>query len=301
MKNTCDVIHDHLPLYIENMLSDGSRKIVEEHLAQCQKCKTRQDEMKTWDQVPIDTDASPFIKIKLMLQRKKIRTILISAMVSMLFLGTTIAYLTAPEYLPYRENSVTIQEIGNGLVLAKFEDNVYDYNIYKVPADDQSGYVYHMTTWNSVWNRVTKKPNEKNMILNPDGEPVVAVYYYQADGNDDVLMYGKDVHPSGGVMTLPRLVLSYVAWMAIGVVFICGFIMGIWRRKEKVFEWTMKIFFLPISYLLGHLMIKGMTTSSYTSTRDFYAIVMVAIPLYILILIAVDLIRQYKRKTAERL
>jgi len=39
MKINCDVIQDLLPLYAENMASQGSRDLVEEHLEECETCK----------------------------------------------------------------------------------------------------------------------------------------------------------------------------------------------------------------------------------------------------------------------
>ena len=38
MKNSCDVIRDLLPLYADDACSEDSRKIVEEHLAECPEC-----------------------------------------------------------------------------------------------------------------------------------------------------------------------------------------------------------------------------------------------------------------------
>lgn len=40
MKNSCDVIRDLLPLYADEACSNDSRKIVEEHLAECPECST---------------------------------------------------------------------------------------------------------------------------------------------------------------------------------------------------------------------------------------------------------------------
>jgi hypothetical protein len=40
MKNSCDVIRDLLPLYADDACSEGSKKMVEEHLAECQECGT---------------------------------------------------------------------------------------------------------------------------------------------------------------------------------------------------------------------------------------------------------------------
>lgn len=296
MKVTCNVIKDVLPLYVENMLSDDSCTMVEEHIEQCQECKNYLDEMKTFNKMPVDTNTSPLIKIKSTLRKKKIQTAIFSMMFSIMLFVITIAFLTAPEYIPYSERSVTINEIGNGAVLAKFEDTVYGYDISSYQTDDNTGYVYHITTWNSIWNRNIKKSNANNTILNPNGENVVSVYYYQTDGSEDILMYGKNINPGGGIITLPRLFLSYYSLIAIIFATIGGLIMLILHRNKKVFNFTIILFFLPVSYLLGHLIIKGFTTSSYTATRDFYAILLVMIPMYIAFLTAVNLIRKYKSK-----
>ena len=38
MKISCDVIRDLLPLYVEDMLSNDSKNIVDEHIEQCESC-----------------------------------------------------------------------------------------------------------------------------------------------------------------------------------------------------------------------------------------------------------------------
>ena len=297
MKVTCNVIRDILPLYLENMLSDDSCAMIEEHIDQCQECKIYLDKMKNANKIPIDTNTSSFLKIKSTLRKKKIQTIIFSIMLSAMILVITTAFLTAPEYIPYSKESVKINEIGNGSVVAIFEDTVSGYDISSYPTDDNTGYVYHITTWDSIWNRTIKRTRANNTILNPNNENVATVYYYHTDGSEDILIYGKDINPNGGIITLPRLFLTYYAFIALILVAVCGILMALLRRQKKVFNLTMKILFLPVSYLLGLLIIKGVSTSSYTATRDFYAILLVMIPLYIAFIIAVKLIKEnYKKK-----
>lgn len=50
MKMNCEVIEDLLPLYSDNVCSDKSRKLVEEHLQECEKCRVL---MKNMAVVPI--------------------------------------------------------------------------------------------------------------------------------------------------------------------------------------------------------------------------------------------------------
>ncbi len=52
MKTDCDVIRDLLPLYADDVCSDGSRRMIEEHLLECQDCsamleKLRKQEIET--------------------------------------------------------------------------------------------------------------------------------------------------------------------------------------------------------------------------------------------------------------
>ncbi len=296
MKVTCNVIKDVLPLYVENMLSVDSCIMVEEHIEQCKECNSYLDEMRTIHEIPADRSASPLFKIRSTVRKKRIQTAILTMMFTIMMIVITIAFLTAPEYIPYSESSVTISEIGNGAVLALFDKNVSGYDINRYPTDDNTGYEYHITTWNSIWNRNIKRSNVNNTILNPNGENVVSVYYYQTDRSEDILIYGKDINPGGGVVTLPRLFLTYYALIAIVFASICGLIMMIFQRNKEVFHIAMNIFLLPVSYLLGHLIIKGVTSSSYTATRDFYAILLVMLPLYIAFLMAVNLISQYKQK-----
>lgn len=46
MNKQCDIVQDLLPLYAEEMLSDGSKSFVEEHLAICDECTRKSDEYK---------------------------------------------------------------------------------------------------------------------------------------------------------------------------------------------------------------------------------------------------------------
>lgn len=49
----CGIINDLLPLYTENMLSDESKKAVEEHLQACKGCSEKFEKMKSDEQLPV--------------------------------------------------------------------------------------------------------------------------------------------------------------------------------------------------------------------------------------------------------
>ncbi|QUH18492.1 zf-HC2 domain-containing protein [Alkaliphilus sp. B6464] len=295
MKATCNVIKDILPLYVENLASYDSCTVVEEHLISCNECKKELDAMKSHETPPIDIDISPLKKIKSTIRQKRLQAILSSIMITLIICFVAIAFLTAPEYLLYKEGLVSFVESDNGTILALFNDEVSGYDINVYPSQRGEGNVYHISTWNNIWNRNISKITSNIAILNPNGEPIDAVYYYTTDGNSDSLIYGKDQHPSGGLVTLPRLFLAYYLLIAITLTTLCILILAIFRRYKRITNATRKIIFLPISYILGHLLIKGFTTISYSATRDFYAILLVMIPLYIVFLFAFNIIMEHKR------
>lgn len=48
------------------------------------------------------------------------------------------------------------------------------------------------------------------VVLNPDGEKVSAVYYYETDGSGEILLYGEQQNPSGVLIKQPKLMLFIV-------------------------------------------------------------------------------------------
>ncbi|OCA85243.1 anti-sigma factor family protein [Pseudobacillus wudalianchiensis] len=295
MKISCNMIRDILPLYVEDMASQDTRDIVEEHIASCENCKKRLEEMRTLEELPIDTDIDPLRNIQNTLRREKLQTIILSVMVTLVFAVVTMAYLTAPAYISYNENAVSIIEKGDGTVLLNFSEEVSGFHVEKYPAADNSGYVYDITTWETIWHQKISKNNLENTVLNPNGETVASIYYYNTDGSENILIYGDPI-TDGSVIMLPRLVLSYYVIFAIGFLLICGIGLVIFRKNEKIRNVLEKIILLPISYLFAHLLIKGLHSTTYLARRDFYAILLVTISLYFALLAGRNILKKLSIK-----
>jgi hypothetical protein len=244
----------------------------------------------------LETNILPLKKMQVTLLKRKYLTILFSVSFTILILIITMGYITAPKYIPYSKNIITIAKAANNSVIVHFEVPSARYEISKYRAEDNSGYIYNISTWNSIWNRSICKDSPQDFILNPKGEMVSNVYYSSNDGNEDILIYGKDPNPNGGTITLPRLFLSYYFTIAVVGAVILGFILFLFRKKRNAKVIIFKLFALPISYLLGHICIKGFTGISYSATRDFYAILLAMIPIYCVLLIGYKLINNCKSK-----
>ena len=295
MKISCNMIRDILPLYVENMASQDTRDLVEEHIASCENCTKRLEEMRTFEEPPVDTDIAPLRNIQNTLRRKKLQTIILSVMVTLVFTVVTIAYLTTPAYLSYNENAVSIIEKDDGTVLLNFSKEVSGFDVKQSPAADNSGYVYEITTWETIWHQKISRNNLENTVLNPNGETVASIYYYNTDGSENTLIYGDPI-TDGSVMTLPRLVLSYYVLFAVGFLLICGIGLVIFRKNEKIRNGLEKMILLPISYLFAHLLIKGLHSATYLAGRDLYVILLVTISLYFALLAGRNILKKLSMK-----
>lgn len=293
---SCDVIEDLIPLYAEDMLSEASRQLVANHLDECEECRTALKELKEMAVLPVDTDTKPLKKIQKTLRKKKRHAIILTTLITLLIGALTVVFMTAPKYVPYSENVVTVSETDNGFTLVDFNEEVAGYDLQSSPDEDGAGSVYHLTTWTTTWQALKQTEEIAPIVLNPRGEPVEAVYYYQTDGAADQLIYGEEQHADGGVITLPRLSLTYLTILAGLSLVICVGILFAVRSNKIHFERVTKITFLPLSYLLAQLIVTGWNTTTYSFVRDMTAILLVAILLYGVFWIGLEFL---KRRTIK--
>lgn len=304
MKITCPVIRDILPLYAENMVSTDTRSLVEEHIASCRECKRELEEMGLSTDLPMDVDTAPLKKMKTTLRKNKLHMVIAAVMFTLAAAVAAAVFLTAPRYMAYSESAVSLEEKEDGTVLAMFSEEVSGFYADRSTARIGPGYSYHITAWDNLWNRCICKKPVRSAVLNTDGETVAAVYYYDitrrvghviSDGAFDILIFGQNQAPNGGVATLPRLFLAYYAFFALILVILCAAAAYLFRRHAKSGKVFQKTLPLPLAYLLASLCIKGINFASYSATRDFFAILLLTIPLYILIFSAACLVKEYRK------
>ena len=85
MKENCEVIRDLIPLYVDDVCSAESKKMVENHLKNCNECKeileTIKKDEKSKNSIEKETMTSFYKKIK----KSKIKTVIISLIVLLNF------------------------------------------------------------------------------------------------------------------------------------------------------------------------------------------------------------------------
>jgi predicted anti-sigma-YlaC factor YlaD len=292
MKLSCKIISDLLPLYVEDLASEDSRKAVEEHIATCSACRKNLEDMRKQED-SITIEDIPLKKVKATLQKQRLKAIALTAVLVLALAVSIIAFLTTPEYLPYSDNMFTFSENEDGTIIVTVNKAIsgYDVDEYFDP-DNTSVYIYNISVWKYQFG---KRSFGQNIVLKPANAENAAVFYH-TDGAEDTFVYGYNPDPDRGIITLPRLVLGYYIFIAIMLIMILGVLLLSFRKDTKAKRVLEYIIGIPAAYLIGHLCIKGFTTTTYSVTRDLFAIMTVAVLLYCALLLTAGLIRKKKEK-----
>lgn len=327
MDKTCSIVQDLLPLYEEDMLREETKEFVDEHLAQCAACRAELDALKA-DVKPAPVSAQPLRDLKRQLRRRKLTAMLLAVTLALTLATAGFAYLTAPQYLPYSETEWTVARADGAVTAEGLADlsgvesisvnlltPVSGSEVTSTQDPDSGKTVYFITAWRTpldTWRGafdesgdtpnaghtveraqreadalqgVLAKVESARTLFTLDATNCAAVYYSPNNGQEDVLLCGS---ADGGVVSLPRLALGYYALLALVLLAGLGLAWLVFRRKRAAVPLGYGTL-VPMCYLLGHLLVKGFTATSYQLQRDLSLIVLAGTLLYCAALLALRL------------
>ena len=112
---TCNVVRDLLPLYVDDVLSDDSRKVVDDHISDCTECRDLYLKMRN---PVVDNDTERYSdgqealkKIRRSIIKKRIITALITA-VCVVTIACSLFYVVVvhEKYIPYEEAALYVSD-----------------------------------------------------------------------------------------------------------------------------------------------------------------------------------------------
>jgi len=185
-KFSCDTVRDMLPLYVDHIVSDDTRVLVEEHLMFCDACRKEYETMKNAVVLPADGDAKQLKRFKVAWQRKK-RAVALTAVIATL-LALCIGYGIF-DHFAYREEIAV-----NGAVYARSQEIVSE-----IPANSVAlGYL------RSILHRNIGSPSVNFSGTNLD-EKYGGCGLYQ-DPENEMVIYLEDY----GGFYIPFVLKEYV-------------------------------------------------------------------------------------------
>ncbi len=118
MKISCNIIRDLLPLYVEDMVSDDSRKMVDAHLCQCDACAQVLTDMKKDTALPAETETESLDKVRKMILRRRILCAIASVFTLLTILSLVVTWFITPFQLTAEEaiEDFYVQEDGTVII-----------------------------------------------------------------------------------------------------------------------------------------------------------------------------------------
>ena len=317
MKLPCSVVRDLLPLYSEEMVEPDTKILVEEHLPECPDCQRKYSEIKAGSPAAADTAAStatPLRTLKKQIRSRRWFAALIAAMFVFVIAVTYVYHTGSLKPVAWEDGLFTVEGIET--VTPENDADCHYTNIdangtLSFPEYNGSALILEMDgRIVGVETEIIEEGDSVTAIVQGFGKnassgqnvsqtgkmaiyplPDRVIYGYE---DPQTLLWGEP--PEGGVQVLPRLALSYYVLIAAMLAVLSGLLWFILRKRDR--SWIIRqLFFAPLSYILAHLLIMGLRTTSFFITRDFCYIVLTACALYVLISLLWQVLLQKRKMT----
>lgn len=197
-KISCNIIGDLLPLYVDGAVSEDTKKLVEEHLAECEECKKAAEEMGKELVLPVHetvraAETSFLQKMKKTWQKRWIRTAVISVAVTAgVILGSYMA-LTIPQWIiPYKPVDFSVA-VEDGMVCVYYTGKGRINCSYGYDGEDEFFLYFTQSPWSAYVEPLLEDADQEEPYRYQidSVDRIAKVYYGEFSKGLDVL-YGKE-------------------------------------------------------------------------------------------------------------
>lgn len=219
MKYSCGIIRDLLPLYIDGVCSEESKKAMEEHLSECSDCKDFYGVMRSADKMEADVlgrereqqKAASFQAVKKKLFRKQI----LAATAAVFLLAVIAAFVCtilngAVEVVEFKDN-ISVSMVDGDLIGRLQGSQVNRMSIKRVIAtvDGQEVNYLFFFMENTKWDELTTGKevfSERTLCYSDKGaDRIDAVYYFTGEYRN---LESMNVEELQGVINASELLWS---------------------------------------------------------------------------------------------
>lgn len=193
-KISCSIIQDILPLYVDEVVSEETQEMVDEHLKYCAACQQEVEMMKQSLYLPIEKEAPMLQNLKTKWRNKKLIVSGLSVLLTAFILfGGFYLIFHYERFIPYSENIVQIEVQDNGNLASHYYGESY-YGFHgtgpmEVEIDGKEKralFLYYTKTFSdnptrSLFSKT--EPNQEQEFLFPldPVDDIDVVYYVEFD------------------------------------------------------------------------------------------------------------------------
>ena len=312
MKIPCSVVRDLLPLYAEEMIEEETRALVDEHLEECSECSQKLEEIKAAAAVPaentaVDT-AKPLLALKKTINKRRRITAAIAALCVFILLFSAFHRINEWHQVPWEEGLIQVTGVEKMADVEKRNSPFpEEEEAIRLPDESMGLTIQFDSKISGIHSTMEKNENGTTEIIqgwssNPNKKltgdysecsinPVPDRLLYDT-GSGQILLWGEPM--DGSLVVMPRLALASYAILACCLASLSALLWFLFRNRQCA-SILRQVFFAPVSYLAGHLLIKGFHARTFFLEDDLGCILLVGAAVYALLTLGWTAWQQRKR------
>ena len=290
MNIDCGIVRDLLPLYAEDICGEETKLAVEKHLKECGDCRARLEDMKASDSTA-PVSALPLKAVSKKIKKNQFRLIALAVCAVMfavaVFAGRSSANVSDgrlpydPSWKPgavlspYSDDlPISVSEDGDGAIVLEYDNTLEIPAIYGYWEGTRYVYYIYFQMVDGETSIQSKQDYPNRNYLTDHGERPASVYYVNPGNQPATRLYGPPKPDEGTIILLPRLALNYYLMIMVAAFLLSGSLAFILRQHAKVRQIMLYISFFTLSYIISHLLIKGVVGANWLLTRDLLFILL---------------------------
>lgn len=270
MNRECCIVGDLLPLYLEDLTAEETGTMIREHLKICPTCGKKLERLR--ENLPQKAPELPMHRLHRLLERRKLRLLLLTTLVVLLFAVAIFAWLSAPDYLSGQQAMPEIVETETGVYVALSTD-AHHAACFRTEDGESGNVEYTIEAWRTALDS-TRQRDGLQCICIPKTEHMT-VWYTQHNGQPDICLYG---HTEDIRYILPRLALRSYALLAAALAAALGAAALLCKRPAAK-RMLCRMIAIPAAFLCGMVIVKGFDFTTYNLPRDMAMIALTAMVL----------------------
>ena len=164
MKISCNIIRDLLPLYAEDLASEDTRIMIDEHLCDCKECANALYSIKSETPVPMETAPESLKKVKEIILRKRILSVMAALLTLITLSSLVVTYLFTPFQLTQEQALDDFYVREDGAVVIDYSSSVVGRSL---SGSDENWFINQNSTRYDVWKGNNRKSIEE--LFGTDG------------------------------------------------------------------------------------------------------------------------------------
>ena len=154
MNITCNIIKDLLPLYAEDMVSQDSKALVDDHLCGCDSCRKELEALKEAPKVPVEVETTSLKRVEDTIRKRKMLTAATAMLTLVAVLVTGFIFLLTPVYLTAQQAIEGAELREDGALAIDYTSGIMGFGSTEIGSEDDEFIWCHTTRYDWLRNKL---------------------------------------------------------------------------------------------------------------------------------------------------